>query len=114
MLLLATELEIRIDGTVAAQGQDWFNLVRDRAFKDTKHRISLSGLTKQQALDVIFKERGYEFIDEMQRWFDILRFDKGTEILGAKGCTEKYRYFPIDQSEIDRTNGILKQNPGWM
>ena len=114
VLLLATELEIRIDGTVSAQGQDWFNLVRDRAFKDTKHRISLSGLTKQQALDVIFKERGYEFIDEMQRWFDILRFDKGTEILGAKGWTEKYRYFPIDQSEIDRTNGILKQNPGWM
>ena len=53
-------------------------------------------------------------MDEMQRWFDILRFDKGTEILGSKGWTEKYRYFPIDQSEIDRTNGFLTQNPGWI
>ena len=53
-------------------------------------------------------------MDEMQRWFDILRFDKGTEILGSKGWTEKYRYFPIDQSEIDRTNGLLTQNPGWI
>ena len=54
------------------------------------------------------------FIDEMQRWFDILRFDKGTEILGSKGWTEKFRYFPIDQSEIDRSNGGLTQNPGWL
>ena len=67
----------------------------------------------QEILDILFKERGYEFIDEMQRWFDILRFDKGTEILGSKGWTEKYRYFPIDQSEIDRSKGGLTQNPGW-
>lgn len=32
---------------------------------------------------------------------------------GAKGWTEKYRYFPIDQSEIDRSNGGLTQNNGW-
>ena len=62
----------------------------------------------------LFEERGYEFMDEMQRWFDILRFDKGTEILGNKGWTEKFRYFPIDQSEMDRAKGGLTQNPGWL
>uniref|UniRef100_UPI0040273AD1 RagB/SusD family nutrient uptake outer membrane protein n=1 Tax=Candidatus Cryptobacteroides bacterium TaxID=3085639 RepID=UPI0040273AD1 len=80
----------------------------------TQNRITLAGRSKQELLDIIFKERGYEFMDEMQRWFDILRFDKGTEILGSKGWTEKYRYFPIDQSEIDRTNGLLTQNPSWI
>ena len=65
-------------------------------------------------LDILFEERGYEFMDEMQRWFDILRFDKGTEILGNKGWTEKFRYFPIDQSEMDRAKGGLTQNPGWL
>ena len=89
-------------------------MIRDRAFQDEAHRISLSGKSKAELLDILFKERGYEFIDEMQRWFDILRFDKGTEILGSKGWTEKFRYFPIDQSEIDRSNGGLTQNPGWL
>lgn len=113
VLLLATELEARINGSVDVDGQKWFDQIRDRAFRDTNHRISLAGKSKQQILDIIFKERGYEFIDEMQRWFDIMRFDKGTEILGKKGWTEKYRYFPIDQSEIDRSQGNLTQNPGW-
>lgn len=113
VLLLATELEARINGSVGTDGQGYFDQVRDRAFQDRNHRISLSGKSKQEILDILFKERGYEFIDEMQRWFDILRFDKGTEILGSKGWTEKYRYFPIDQSEIDRSKGGLTQNPGW-
>lgn len=113
VLLLAAELDIRVNGKASQEASGWFNEVRDRAFQDSDHRIDLTSLGKADALERIFEERGYEFMDEMQRWFDILRFDKGTEILGAKGWTEKYRYFPIDQSEIDRTDGLLTQNPGW-
>lgn len=113
VLLLGTELAVRT-GKLDTESQDWFNQVRDRAFGDKNHRIALTGLSKQAALDVLFQERFYEFFDEMQRWFDILRFDKGTEVLGAKGWTEKHRYFPIDQTEIDRSNGGLTQNAGWL
>ena len=113
VLLLGVELEVRINGSVSADAQGWFDQIRDRAFKDQNHRINLAGKNKQELLDIIFDERGYEFMDEMQRWFDILRFDKGTEILGNKGWTEKFRYFPIDQSEMDRAKGGLTQNPGW-
>ncbi|MEA5130000.1 MAG: RagB/SusD family nutrient uptake outer membrane protein [Proteiniphilum sp.] len=113
VLLLAAELEARITGTVSSEGQSWFDQIRDRAFRDNNHRINLTGKSKNEILDILFEERGYEFIDEMQRWFDILRFDKGTKILGHKGWTEKYRYFPIDQSEMDRAQGHLTQNPGW-
>jgi hypothetical protein len=113
VLLLATELYARINGSVNTEAQGWFNQIRDRAFQDKNHRIDLTIMKNSDILDTIFKERGYEFIDEMQRWFDIMRFDKGTEILGSKGWTEKYRYFPIDQSEIDRSEGNLTQNPGW-
>lgn len=114
VLLLATELEVRSKGVVSSSGgQKWFDQIRDRAFQNTDNRIDLLNKGKQEALDIIFEERGYEFIDEMQRWFDILRFDKGTEILGSKGWTEKFRYFPIDQSEMDRSKGNLTQNPGW-
>jgi len=113
VLLLATELEARITGAVSTEGQGWFDQIRDRAFQNQDNRINLTGKSKQEILDIIFEERGYEFIDEMQRWFDILRFDKGTEILSSKGWTEKHRYFPIDQSEMDRSKGNLTQNPGW-
>ena len=114
VLLLAVELEARINGSISATAQGWFDEIRDRAFQDDDHRISLAGKSKEEILDIIFEERGYEFIDEMQRWFDILRFDKAAELLGHKGWTEKYRYFPIDQSEIDRSKGGLTQNPGWL
>lgn len=114
VLLTATELEARINGSVSAEGQGWFDQIRDRAFGNTSHRISLAGKSKSEILDILFQERQYEFTDEMQRWFDILRFDKGTEILGSKGWTEQRRYFPIDDSEISNSNGMLTQNPGWM
>jgi len=113
VLLLATELQVRGLGQVDAEGQGWFNQIRDRAFQDVNHRINLQGLAKQEALNRLFEERGYEFIDEMQRWFDIMRFDKGNEILAQKGWTEKFRYFPIAQKEIDASKGALDQNPGW-
>ena len=41
-------------------------------------------------------------------------FVSNKEILGNKGWTEKFRYFPIDQSEMDRAKGGLTQNPGWL
>ncbi len=113
VLLLATELHVKINGSVDSEAQGWFNQIRDRAFMDQTHRISLTGKPQQEILDILFKERGYEFIDEMQRWFDIMRFDKGAEILGSKGWTEKFRYFPIAQKEIDASKGSLEQNPGW-
>lgn len=113
VLLLGAELKVRISGNADQEAQGWFDMVRDRAFKDQNHRIELNQ-GKEANLDIIFQERYYEFAFEMQRWFDILRFDKGAEILGTKGWTEKHRYFPIDQNEIDQSKGVLKQDPAWL
>ena len=111
-LLLGAELKVRLSGNADSEAQGWFDKVRDRAFRDTNHRISLNQ-GKDANLDIIFNERYYEFAFEMQRWFDILRFDKGTQILGPLGWTEKHRYFPIDQGEIDSSKGALTQDPAW-
>jgi hypothetical protein len=130
VLLSGAELDVRINGN-ATISQSWYDLVRDRAFGDALHRIPLNQ-GKQTNLDILFVERRYEFTDEMHRWFDIMRFDKGDEVLGPnapgypimvngveqrrgnKGWVERYRYFPIDQSEIDKSKGNLTQNPGWL
>ena len=114
VLLLATELQARISGSVNAEAQGWFNQVRDRAFQNQNNRIDLTSKNVTEILNIIFEERGFEFMHEMQRWFDIMRFDKGTEILGSKGWTERYRYFPIAQKEMDKSQGSLTQNPGWL
>ena len=37
VLLLAVELDVRINGTASADAQGWFDQVRDRAFKDKEH-----------------------------------------------------------------------------
>ncbi|MDR0738218.1 MAG: RagB/SusD family nutrient uptake outer membrane protein [Prevotellaceae bacterium] len=113
VLLLGAELKVRISGDADAEAQGWFDKVRDRAFQDQAHRISLNQ-GKDANLNIIFQERYYEFAFEMQRWFDILRFDKGAETLGSKGWTEKHRYFPIDQNEIDQSKGALTQDPAWL
>lgn len=112
-LLLATELHARINGSINAEAQGWFNQIRDRAFQNEDNRIDLTTKNIDEILDIIFDERAYEFTDEMQRWFTIMRFDKGLEILAHKGWTEKNRYFPIAQKEIDKSRGNLTQNPGW-
>lgn len=112
VLLLGAELNVRINGNVDTEAQGWFDKVRDRAFGNTSHRIELNK-GKEENLNIIFNERFYEFAFEMQRWFDILRFDKGMQVLGQKGWTEKHRYFPIDQNEIDQSKGALKQDPAW-
>jgi hypothetical protein len=112
VLLLGAELKIRLSGNADAESQAWFDMIRDRAFGDRQHRIALDK-GKDANLDIIFQERYYEFAFEMQRWFDILRFDKGLQVLGSKGWTEKHRYFPIDQNEIDQSKGALTQDPAW-
>lgn len=114
VLLLGAELSARAHGgTADAEGQAWFDKIRDRAWgyypntpPNTLHR-------KTATLNNIFNERGLEFAYEMQRWVDLMRFDKGAEILGAKGWTEKFRYMPISQMDIEESNGALTQNPGW-
>lgn len=113
VLLLAAELDCRIKNAGTADAQTWLDMIRDRAFQDKNHRVEIKGKSLTAALDILFEERGLEFFDEMQRWFDIMRFDKGVELLGDKGFTEKHRYFPIDQTEIDRSNGGLRQSPSW-
>ena len=47
VLLLAVELDVRINGTASADAQGWFDQVRDRAFKEQEASYQLGG--KEQA-----------------------------------------------------------------
>ena len=75
-----------------------------------------AGLTKDQFRDAVIKERNLELAMEQVRWFDLKRTGKLKDVLTAAGLgkwNDKYFLFPIPQSEIDASNGLVKQNPGY-
>ena len=57
-------------------------------------------------------EKRVEMAFEPHRWFDIVRWGLGPKIFGSK-WDNKFVVFPFPQSEIDRSGGVLQQNPGY-
>ncbi|MBO0936675.1 RagB/SusD family nutrient uptake outer membrane protein [Fibrella sp. HMF5335] len=68
-------------------------------------------------LDLLFRERGFEFYWEMLRRTDMIRFGKYEGTWTEKTNTDKQkRIFPIPQTAIDGASnlpGYLVQNPGY-
>jgi hypothetical protein len=97
------------------------NQVRRRAFGKAittpDATVDLAGLTTIQLREAIREERKKEFVQEGQRWYDLVRW--GTLVTEVKKVTakntvsERNNLYPIPQSErnIDPTG--LPQNPGY-
>ncbi len=68
-------------------------------------------------LDLLLRERGFEFYWELLRRTDLIRFDKYENAWTEKTNTDKFkRVFPIPQTAIDGASnltGYMKQNPGY-
>lgn len=77
--------------------------------------------SKANFLKTIKAERRREFGMEDQRWFDLLRWDDAITAMNthftsrALGIVvEPYQaLYPIPQREIDISQGVMKQNPGY-
>lgn len=69
------------------------------------------------SLDLLFRERGFEFYWEMLRRTDMVRFNKYEGVWTEKDNNDKNkRVFPIPQTAIDGASnlvGYLVQNPGY-
>lgn len=62
----------------------------------------------------IQKERQVELAMEFDRYFDVIRQGRGTEVFGPKGWkANKNEVWPVPQTEIDLSGGVLTQNPGY-
>lgn len=91
------------------------NKVRARA------RGSLTGIlpdviTTDKALlrSAIYRERKVELALENDRYFDVIRQGRGAEVFGVKGWkANKNEVWPIPQTEIELSGGLLTQNPGY-
>lgn len=91
------------------------NIVRTRAGLS-----SLSGLSKSDFTLALEKERRVEFLDEGQRWFDLIRTGRAKTVLNAYYASKGLSYtvddrdllMPIPQTEID-IDPRLTQNEGY-
>ncbi len=88
------------------------NQVRERA----KLPDLTAGLSQSDFRDSVYRERRWEFVQEGQRWFDLVREGRLVEsvkkIAAKSAVSEKNNLFPIPQAEIN-VNPKITQNPGW-
>lgn len=119
VLLMAAELG-------SSNALNYFNMVRDRAFGDSSHRVT--NLTQ----NVIMQERKWEFAFESINYWDLLRqgIDYAASQLAlnldvvsggapdnvaitAENVRTKKGLCQIPYNQITLSNNVLKQNAGW-
>lgn len=106
VLLMAAEAISRSGGS-ATKAQDYINRVRQRAFGDANHNVTLTGQALTQA---IWDERRLELAMDGDRFFDLVRTGQAaTKLTGF--VAGKHEVFPIPQLEV--LNSGLTQNPGY-
>jgi len=89
--------------------------VRKRARQGNPNILPAVTTTDQTALRAaIYKERRVEFAMEFDRYFDVIRQGRGAAVFGPKGWkANKNEVWPIPQTEVDLSGGVLTQNPGY-
>ncbi|WP_225000293.1 RagB/SusD family nutrient uptake outer membrane protein [Cesiribacter sp. SM1] len=109
--LMRAEAKLRKNGDAAAALED-VNTVRAARTATTP-----APALNQMSLDLLFRERGFEFYWEMLRRTDMIRFGKYEDSWTEKTNSDKFkRLFPIPQNAIDGASnvpGYLVQNPSY-
>jgi hypothetical protein len=98
-----------------AQALTSLNKVRARARGNTPGVLPDVTTTDQAALrTAIYQERKVELAMESDRYFDVIRQGRAEQEFGPKGWKpNKNEVWPIPQTEIDLSGGVLTQNPGY-
>ncbi|CAD0005527.1 RagB/SusD family nutrient uptake outer membrane protein [Flavobacterium salmonis] len=120
-ILLSLAEAINEQGAPTTEAYELINQVRRRAFgkpiTTPDATVDLVGLNQTSFRAAIQEERKKEFVQEGQRWFDLVRW--GTLVTEIKKVTaknsvsERNNLYPIPQSERNIDPVGLPQNPGY-
>lgn len=95
-----------------------------QAMNDIRARVNMpalpTGLTKEQMRERIRHERRVELAFEGLRYYDLIRWHTAGQVLNnvkdglfAYRFDDKFYKWPLPQTEIDKSDGILVQNPNY-
>ena len=121
VLLMDAEAANELGGATNTQkALDNLELVRARARGANTGVLPAITSTDQATIrPAIKKERRVEFALEFERFYDLVRWTPATDgidapgVLGPLGYTAKNKYYPVPQPEVDKSNGVLVQNPDY-
>ncbi|WP_192349417.1 RagB/SusD family nutrient uptake outer membrane protein [Algoriphagus sp. Y33] len=115
VLLMHAEIENELYGP-SEEVYSAVNAIRNRSGLDNLP----SGLSKEQMRDIIRHERRIEIAFEGLRYYDLKRWKIAGEILNNVedgvipfNFEDKFYEWPLPQSEIDKSNGVLIQNENY-
>jgi hypothetical protein len=113
VLLMNAEAANELGNT--AQALSSLEQVRARARQGNPNILPAVTTTDQAQLrQAIYRERRVELAMEYDRYFDVIRQGRGAEVFGPKGWVAgRNEVWPIPQTEIDLSGGLLTQNPGY-
>lgn len=106
VILMAAEAANELGQT--AKATTYLNLIRNRA-----GLANTSAISQVDVKIAIKQERRIEFAMEGERFYDLVRWGDAVSVLGSLGYQDRNKYFPIPQSAIDQSNGVLIQNPNY-
>jgi len=96
---------------------NYLEAVRSRARGGNSAILPKVTTTDQSALrDAIRHERRVELAMEWDRFYDLVRWGIAEQVLHAAGKTNyqaKHALLPLPQAEVDKSNGVLIQNPDY-
>ena len=101
----------------SAEALQYLEMVRARA-RGTNSAILPEVTTTDQGelRDAIRHERRVELGMEFDRFYDLVRWGIAREVLHAAGKTgyqDRHELLPLPQNEVDKSNGVLIQNPNY-
>lgn len=101
---------------LTAEASDYLEQVRAHArgtLADVLPKVTATG--QSELRDAIRHERRVELGLEPDRFYDLVRWGIAKEVLAAAGKTyqDKNALLPLPQDEIDKSNGVLVQNPDY-
>jgi len=112
VLLMNAEANNELGNTAAAL--ESLEMVRARARGGNPDILPPVTTTDQAELrQAIWHERRVELAMEYDRYFDVIRQGRGEEVFGPLGWEAHNEVWPIPQTEINLSAGILEQNPGY-
>lgn len=123
-LLIFAEASARAEKSITPMNMEALNKVHRRAYGYAPNAVSevdykIEDYNLTTFIDLIIKERGYEFMYEGKRWHELKRIDEVSKyIQNGKGKTvvQKHLLWPIPLSETnynDAIDPVKDQNPGY-